>query len=138
MDEGVVSSSVDALWIGQVQNVVMEYVYEASIGVDLRKIRMHISGNRLTLTLPSREIINDSITVTQVDKDDFWFPLSETRRAELIEAERVKCREHYLSENEETMQADENTMRVLSDFINGLLSEIGKYNVDIQFDTEGE
>ena len=36
-DEGVISSSVDALFIGQVQNVVIQYRYEASMGIDLKK-----------------------------------------------------------------------------------------------------
>ena len=65
-DEGVISSSVDALFIGQVQNVVIQYRYEASMGIDLKKVKMQILGNVLTLELPPVEVLADSLTPLNV------------------------------------------------------------------------
>ncbi len=131
-DTGVISSSVDALLIGQVQNVVIQYSYEASLGIDLKKVEMVIHGNTLTLKLPPLEVMQDSLTVTNVEKDDFWFPLTEGRRQQLIDDERLKCRAHYLEENEENTKARETTVKVVNEMVNSLLNETGGMGVQIE------
>lgn len=131
-DTGVLTSTVNALLIGEVQNVVIQYTYEASLGIDLKKVEMEIRGNTLTLKLPPVEVLQDSLTVTDVDKRDFWFPLTEGRRQKLVDDEKLKCRTHYLEENEESDKARETTVKVVTDTVNGLLNDAGGMGVTLR------
>ena len=66
-DEGVISSSVDALFIGQVQNVVIQYRYEASMGIDLKKVKMtpiRMAGMLFCLTAAGAFGIEDMIPLS--------------------------------------------------------------------------
>ena len=130
-DEGVISSSVDALFIGQVQNVVIQYRYEASMGIDLKKVKMQILGNVLTLELPPVEVLADSLTPLNVERNDFWFPLSEERRLKLLEDERLKCRAHYLEENQENRDAFDYSVTAMTEWLDQLLKETGRQGVEI-------
>ena len=130
-DEGVISSSVDALFIGQVQNVVIQYRYEASMGIDLKKVKMQILGNVLTLELPPVEVLADSLTPINVERNDFWFPLSEERRLKLLEDERLKCRAHYLEENQENRDAFDYSVTAMTEWLDQLLKETGRQGVEI-------
>ena len=130
-DEGVTSSSVDALFIGQVQNVVIQYRYEASMGIDLKKVKMQILGNVLTLELPPVEVLADSLTPLNVERNDFWFPLSEERRLKLLEDERLKCRAHYLEENQENRDAFDYSVAAMTEWLDQLLKETGRQGVEI-------
>ena len=130
-DEGVIASSVDALLIGTVQNVVIYYTYEASIGIDLKKLKMHIDGNQLVLELPELEVLTDSLTPTKVERNDFWFPLTEERRLNILEAERLNCRSHYLEENAESEMAFEHAVTAMREFVDQILSETTRQGVDI-------
>lgn len=97
-EEGVVSSSTDALFIGTVQQVSVHYAYQASIGVDLTKVEVIPRGNTLTLVLPEFEVLTDSITPMTIDRDDFWYPLTDHQLGQLLEDERLRCRSTYLDE----------------------------------------
>ena len=130
-DEGVISSSVDALLIGEVQNVVIQYRYEASLGIDLTKVRMHLAGHTLTVELPPLEVLQDSLTPVNVERNDFWFPLSESRRQKLIEEEREKCRAYYLEENNDSQTAFEHTVSALTAWTDQLLNETMRQGVEI-------
>ena len=130
-DEGVISSSVDALFIGQVQNVVIQYRYEASMGIDLKKVKMQILGNVLTLELPPVEVLADSLTPLNVERNDFWFPLSEERRLKLLEDERLECRAHYLEENQENRDAFDYSVAAMTEWLDQLLKETGRQGVEI-------
>lgn len=130
-DEGVISSSVDALLIGQVQNVVIQYQYEASLGIDLKKVNMHIRGNQLILEIPPIEVLTDSLTPVNIDRNDFWFPLSEERRQKLLDEERLKCRAHYVSENDEHLAAFDHTVASLTEWLDRILNETSRSGVEI-------
>ena len=89
--EGVLESTVDALLIGTVQSVQIAYDYHASIGIDLSKVEVRVEGSRITLALPEMEVISDSLTPTQIDRKDFWYPLTDERREKLLQDEREAC-----------------------------------------------
>ena len=87
-EEGILTSSADALLIGTVQQVSVHYAYQASIGIDLTKVEMHPSGSQLTLVLPPAEILTDSITPLTIERNDFWYPLTDDQLQKLLEDER--------------------------------------------------
>ena len=97
-DQGVLTATVQAALIGEVQRVTMDYDYHASVGVDLTKVRLSAEDGILTLYLPPFEILSDSLTPTHVDRQDFWYPLTEKRRAQLIEAEKASRADAILAE----------------------------------------
>jgi len=97
-DQGVLTATVQAALIGEVQRVTMDYDYRASVGVDLTKVRLSAEDGILTLYLPPFEILSDSLTPTHVDRQDFWYPLTEKRRAQLIEEEKASRADAILAE----------------------------------------
>lgn len=121
-DEGILNSTTNAMFIGQVQSVTIQYTYRASIGLDLSKVQMSVRGNTITLTLPQLEILADSITPEQVEKDDFWYPLTESRRQQLLEDELALCRERCLSEYAASEDAWSNTLAAMESTVSGWLS----------------
>ena len=48
-EEGVLESSTDALFLGQVQQVTVRYTYRASLGIDLSRVQVKVTGNTITL-----------------------------------------------------------------------------------------
>lgn len=132
-DEGILNSTTNAMFIGQVQSVTMKYLYRASIGIDLSKVQMNVRGNTITLTLPQPEILNDSITPQQVEKDDFWYPLTEERRQKLLDDEITLCRQRCLSEYAASQEAWSNTVAAMENTVAGWLG-IAKVGVTVRYE----
>lgn len=124
-DEGVLNATTSAMFLGTVQSVTIQYVYRASLGIDLRKVEMHLEGNRITLLVPEVEILSDSLTPVQVVKDDFWYPLTEERRQRLLQEELAGCRERCLAEYAASDDAWENTVSALSDTVSAWMGAGG-------------
>ncbi len=116
-DQGVLTATVQAALIGEVQRVTMDYDYHASVGVDLTKVRLSAEDGVLTLYLPPFEILSDSLTPTHVDRQDFWYPLTEKRRAQLIEEEKASRADAILAEVESSGDVWNRTVGTLSGLI---------------------
>lgn len=124
-DEGVLNASTNAMFLGTVQNVTIQYMYRASLGIDLRKVEIKVEGSTVTLLLPEIEILSDSLTPVQTVKDDFWYPLTEERRQKLLQDELDKCRERCLTEYAASDEAWQNTVSALSDTVSAWVSTGG-------------
>lgn len=97
-EEGVLDYSVKPAFLPTVAEITAKYKYEASFGVDLSKVTIDITGNHLTFTLPPFELIQDSITPTEIYRDDYWYPwIKDEKYEKLFEDERIARREDYLS-----------------------------------------
>ncbi len=95
---GVLDSTTNALLIGTVQSVQIAYTYHASIGIDLTKVQIRTEGNTVVLELPEMEVLSDSLTPTQIQRNDFWYPLTDERRQQLLNDEQEARREKHLTE----------------------------------------
>ena len=73
-EEGVLDYSVKPAFLPTVAEITAKYRYEASFGVDLNKVAIRLTGNHLTFLLPECELIQDSITPTEIYRDDYWYP----------------------------------------------------------------
>ena len=124
-DEGVLNASTSAMFLGTVQNVTIRYVYRASLGIDLRKVGIRVENDGITLLLPEVEILSDSLDPVQTVKDDFWYPLTEERRQQLLEGELVKCRERCLTEYAASDEVWQSTVSALSDTVSAWVSTGG-------------
>ena len=97
-EEGVLNSSTSAALIGEVQSVTVKYTYTASIGIDLTKDTISTDGNTMTVALPAPEILSDSLHPDEIVRDDFWYPLTDERRQQLLDEEQARCRSYYIDE----------------------------------------
>lgn len=121
-DESVLNATTNAMFLGQVQSVNIQYVYRASIGIDLKKVQIALRGQTITLTLPPLEVLSDSITPIQVEKDDFWYPLTEERRQKLLDEELAQCRQRCLEEYLTSPEAWDSTVSAVESTVSGWLS----------------
>lgn len=121
-DESVLNATTNAMFLGQVQSVNIQYVYRASIGIDLKKVQIALRGQTITLTLPPLEVLSDSITPIQVEKDDFWYPLTEERRQQLLDEELAQCRQRCLEEYLTSPEAWGSTVSAVESTVSGWLS----------------
>ena len=124
-DEGVFTSTQDALLLGTVQTVTVHYTYRASLGIDLSRVTVEPTGSAVTLTLPETELLSDSLTPTQVSRDDFWYPLTEKRRAAILAEEQARCRERVLSEAAGDSSARQAAEKALRETVAAWLKESG-------------
>ena len=132
-DQGVLTATVQAALIGEVQRVTIDYDYHASVGVDLTKVRVSAEDGVLTLVLPPFEILSDSLTPTSVDRQDFWYPLTEKRRAQLIDEEKNSRAAAILEEVETSDAVWNGTVNTLSGLIRSWLgADTWLVTVDIQ------
>ena len=133
VDEGIMNSTTNALFLGEVQSVTMKYTYRASVGIDLSKVQMKVRGNTITLTLPPLEILADSLTPDQMEKNDFWYPLTEERRQKLMENELTLCRERCLNEYAASGEAWQHTLTAMGNTVSSWLTSINS-NVTIRYE----
>ena len=97
-EEGVLDYTVKPAFLPTVAEITAKYRYEASFGVDLSKVTIQLNGNHLTFVLPSLELIQDSISPTEIYRDDYWYPwIKDEKYEKLFEDERLARREVYLN-----------------------------------------
>lgn len=131
-EEGVLKSGTEALFLGQVQKVIVRYTYRASLGIDLSKVQVKISGNTITLLLPDMEVLSDSLTPEEISKDDFWYPLTEERLQTLLNQEQERCRAYYLEEHAHTDQAWADTVAALESTVSQWIA-LGNNRLTIEY-----
>lgn len=128
--EGVLDATTTALLIGTVQSVQIAYRYHASIGIDLAKVGIHINDSEITFVLPEMEVLSDSLTPTQISRNDFWYPLTDERRQKLLDDEQAACRAKYLAE---TAASEEGWANVISAFEGTVSQWMARGNARITF-----
>lgn len=109
-DEGIISSTVNAAFVGDLSSLTIKYTYTASLGIDLTKVQMSVRGNKITLYLPAIEVLNDGIMEEDVARNDWWYNYSDSQRMKLLQQERQRCREKALNEYANSEEAWQNTL----------------------------
>lgn len=128
--EGVLDATTTALLIGTVQSVQIAYSYHASIGIDLAKVGIHMEGSEITFVLPEMEVLSDSLIPTQINRNDFWYPLTDERRQQLLDSELAACREKYLTE---TAASEEGWANVMNAFQSTISQWMAQGNTRLTF-----
>lgn len=134
-EEGIMNSSTSAMLLGEVQSVTIKYTYTASIGIDLTRVGISLNGNTLTFKLPQPEVLADNLHPDEIARDDFWYPLTDQRRQELLDAEQEKCRAYYL---EEYMNSDDMWQKTIKAFETTVASWLGQNANGLVFQYEYE
>ncbi|MGN0778177.1 MAG: hypothetical protein ACI4MJ_03435 [Aristaeellaceae bacterium] len=131
-EQGILESTTDALFLGPVQKVTVRYTYRASLGIDLSKVEMQLNGNRIILLLPDMEILSDSLTAEDVQKNDFWYPLTEERLRNLLADEQARCQAYYLQQQTQNPEYWSQIITVLEGTISQWISLSGS-SVTIEY-----
>ena len=118
-EEGVLASTSTAFLIGVVQSVAISYDYHASVGIDLSKVQLDVSDNTITFYLPAPEVLSDSLPpdYTRSPINVTWYTLTDERRQELLEKERLTRRAAVTEEQASANAAWENTVAVFENYI---------------------
>ncbi len=97
-EDRVFNNDITAMFIGSVASLNASYTYEASFGIDLKKVRLAVEQNTITFELPPAELLQDSLTPKEVYQDNFWYPgFTIADYEKVLEAERIDRRNSYLS-----------------------------------------
>lgn len=134
-EEGVMSNELNALFLGSVASLTMRYQYHASVGIDLTRVQMRVSGRRITFLLPPLEVLSDSITPVETVRDDFWYGYGfddKTCQA-LLEQERAACRERWLGNPEQSEALWEKTEEAFRNTIAGWLDASAGRSLTFEF-----
>ncbi len=130
-EEGVIDSKTSVVLLGTVGQTTVHYRYRASLGIDLRRVQVKISGKKITFFLPGLEVLSDSIEMLNVQKNDFLSHAIDKDVNVLLSEQREKSRAYYLEQNEHSDQAWVDTQKAFENTIAQWISRVGgeKYTI---------
>ena len=132
-EDGVLDYDIRAAFLGSVANLSASYTYEASFGIDLKKVALRLSNSEITFLLPMPELIQDSLSPKEVYSDDFWYPgFSKADYQRVMEDERIACREAYL-DGDKGVVLQEATLKAFEETITAWIKEIN-HNLTIHYE----
>ena len=132
-EEGTVEATTSVIIFGTVGSTVIRYRYTASMGIDLSKVIMDTESDRIVFVMPEPEILNDGIEALEINKNNFFSRAIEKSVEEILNEQRIKCREQYLKENEYTERNWEDTVRAFRDTICSWLDQYGERHYQFEF-----
>ncbi len=105
-DTGVMDASVDALLVGKVASVSVEYQYKIGFGVDLSAAVVTESESGIDVALPGAKMLYDSFEVTNSPEiKDFFSLVTEKKYQELLSEQAMECRIGYTEDAAVAQQA---------------------------------
>lgn len=106
-----------------VGGVTFDYDYTASFGIDLKRVQMVVSGNKIVFMLPQPELILDDLVPRNISRKDTLVIISDDDYEALIERERLACRARYLSGDRQQELWDA-TVRVMQSTVEVWLTNV--------------
>ncbi|MBR4538681.1 MAG: DUF4230 domain-containing protein [Clostridia bacterium] len=98
-DTGVMTGSIDALFLGTVSKVSAPYLYEIGLGIKLEDVKLTPGETELTVTVPHAQVLYDHFQVTgDVQNDDFWGLATQQRYQQMLDERHAACRQAYLDD----------------------------------------
>ena len=134
-DTGVMTGSIDALFLGTVSRVTAPYQYEIGLGIRLEDVKLTAGETELTVTVPKPQALYDHFQVTgDVQNDDFWGLASQQRYQQMLDEQQAACRKAYLDDPQCLEQAWEAACEQLETLFRQWTGE----NLQLRFLREGE
>ena len=134
-DTGVMTGSIDALFLGTVSRVTAPYQYEIGLGIRLEDVKLTAGETELTVTVPKPQALYDHFQVTgDVKNDDFWGLASQQRYQQMLDEQQAACRQAYLDDPQCLEQAWEAACEQLETLFRQWTGE----NLQLRFLREGE
>lgn len=132
-EEGTVEATTSVIIFGKVGSTVIRYRYTASMGIDLSKVIMDTESDRIVFLMPEPEIMNDGIEALEINQHNFFSKAIEKSVEEILNEQRIRCREQYLKETEYNDRNWEDTVKAFQDTICSWLEQYGERHYDFEF-----
>ncbi len=132
-EEGVLEAKTNVIILGTVGTTTIRYRYTASVGIDLSKVVMTPDSDRIIFELPDPEILNDGIEALEINKNNFFSKAVEKSVETLLNEQKLKCREQYISEKEHSDRAWEDIRKSFETTICQWLEQYGERHYKFEF-----
>ena len=122
----------------EVTTVDEEGTLEASTSVIIfGKVGSTVS-DRIVFIMPDPEVLNDGIEALEINQHNFFSKAIEKSVEEILNEQRIKCREQYLKENEYTERNWEDTVKAFRETICSWLDQYGERHYQFDFIREND
>lgn len=132
-EEGILEAKTNVIILGTVGTTTIRYRYTASVGIDLSKVVMTPDSDRIIFELPDPEILNDGIEALEINKNNFFSKAVEKSVETLLNEQKLKCREQYISEKEHSDRAWEDIRKSFETTICQWLEQYGERHYEFEF-----
>ena len=132
-EEGVLEAKTNVIILGTVGTTTIRYRYTASVGIDLSKVVMTPDSDRIIFELPDPEILNDGIEALEINKNNLFSKAVEKSVETLLNEQKLKCREQYISEKEHSDRAWEDIRKSFETTICQWLEQYGERHYEFEF-----
>jgi len=140
-EDGILEAKTDVILLGTVGKTTIRYKYTASLGIDLNEVTMTPDSDRIIFYLPDPVILNDGIEATEVRKQDFFSHAIDKSTETLLDEQKQKCREQYLTDPKHREKTWADTQKAFEDTLCKWLDPYGERHYGFEFhrkeDTEG-
>ena len=134
-DTGVMTGTIDALFLGTVSRVSAPYLYEIGLGIKLVEVKLTPEETDLAVTVPKPQALYDHFQVTgDVRNDDFWGLATQQRYQQMLDERQAACRQSYLDDPQCLEKAWEASCEQLETLFRQWTGE----NLQLRFLREGE
>jgi hypothetical protein len=137
-EDGILEAKTDVIILGTVGTTTIRYKYTASLGIDLNEVVLTPDSDRIIFYLPDPVILNDGIEATEVRKQNFFSHAIDKSTETLLDEQKQKCRELYLTdpENREKVWAD--TQKAFEETLCKWLDSYGERHYGFEFHRKEE
>lgn len=137
-EEGILEAKTNVVILGTVGSTTIRYRYTASVGIDLSKVVMTTDSDRIIFELPDPEILNDGIEALEINKNNFFSKAIEKSAETLLNEQKLKCREQYITEKQHSERAWEDIRKSFEDTICQWLENFGERHYEFEFVRQNE
>ena len=137
-EEGILEAKTNVVILGTVGSTTIRYRYTASVGIDLSKVVMTTDSDRIIFELPDPEILNDGIEALEINKNNFFSKAIEKSAETLLNEQKLKCREQYITEKQHSERAWEDIRKSFEDTICQWLENFGERHYKFEFVRQNE
>ena len=132
-EEGVLEAKTNVIILGTVGTTTIRYRYTASIGIDLSKVVMTTDSDRIIFELPDPEVLNDGIEALEINKNNLFSKAVEKSVETLLNEQKLKCREQYISEKQHSERTWEDARKSFEQTICQWLEQYGVRHYEFEF-----
>ena len=99
---------------------------------------MTTDSDRIIFELPDPEILNDGIEALEINKNNFFSKAIEKSAETLLNEQKLKCREQYITEKQHSERAWEDIRKSFEDTICQWLENFGERHYEFEFVRQNE
>ena len=132
-EEGVLEAKTNVIIFGTVGTTTIRYRYTASLGIDLNEVVLTPDSDRIVFLLPEPLILNDGIEALKIDRKDFFSHAIDKSTETLLDEQKQKCRNQYLTVPEHQEKIWTDTQKAFKETICKWLDPYGERHYRFEF-----